>query len=335
MTLTTYVHSAWRASTVLGWFVLASIPAAVIGIWNLGDQIQQAVAAGDLTDFPGWGSYLTPVADSVSSVIVAAFLLGLGYVLPLIAVALAVSGFWAAVFARLRQRAMDPGWIMSAWLFVLLIPPSVTPAVAALGMSFGVIVGAHIFGGSGRYLVSPALLGVLFIHFSYPEFAASGDWQSVIAMEPGSLFDHLLGNVPGTVGGTSALACLVGAALLSARGIAPWRILLGGVIGVVFTSLCVNALGDDPVTDLGWYWHLVVGNFAFALVFLATDPTAAPLTRSSRWLYGGLIGLLTVTIRTLDPSHPEGTLFAVLLASLSLPVIDYFVVRRYRLGTSA
>jgi Na+-transporting NADH:ubiquinone oxidoreductase subunit B len=304
--MTTHVHAVWRIPTVLGWFVVASAPAALIGCWNLGNQ--------RIDDVEGWRAVLFGAVE----------------VVPLMAVALAVSGLWAAAFARLRQKPMDPGWFMSAWLYVLLLPPTVTPAVTAVGMSFGAVVGAHIFGGSGRYLVSPALLGVLFVHFSFPEFGQSG-----LALEDGVLVDHLVGSVPGTIGGTSALACLFGAALLGAVGVISWRVIAGGILGVILASLLVDAGSDDPVAGLAWYWHLVVGNFAFALVFLATDPSTGPLTRGSRWLYGGLIGLLTVVIRTLDPAHPEGTLFAVLLAGLAIPVLDYLVVRRYRLRTTS
>jgi Na+-transporting NADH:ubiquinone oxidoreductase subunit B len=343
--MTTFIHSGWRVETILRWFILASIPAALVGAWNLGDQTLDALTAGVLPAPSDWRTALVPSSPSDSALPWRALLLGLSYMVPLLVVSLAASRICAEVFARVRGRAVDPGWLMSGWLFVLLLPPSVTLPVAAIGMSFGAIVGAQIFGGTGRYLISPALLGVLFIHFSFPEFAASGlpvegsdvggDWAMVAAREAGPFTNHLIGTIPGSIGGTSALACLAGLALLLAVGAAPWRIVAGAVLGSVVASILLGASVDEPFAELPWYWHLAAGNFAFAVSFLATDPSTGPLTRASRWLYGGAIGLLTVAIRVLDPSHPEGTLFAILLAGLALPVIDFWVMRRYRLGASS
>jgi Na+-transporting NADH:ubiquinone oxidoreductase subunit B len=210
-------------------------------------------------------------------------------------------------------------------------------------MSFGAIVGQHIFGGSGRYIVSPALLGVLFVHFSYPTFsqlalpfdsAFKPDWHQVVASGIGqeAWLPHLLGTAPGAIASGSALACVAGAVALVAARVASWRVIAGGVIGLFAASLIVGWSASGPVADLPWYWHLVLGNFAFALVFIATDPSAAPVTRPARWLFGGAIGMLTVLIRTLDPAHPEGTLFAVLLAALALPLMDHLALSRHRVA---
>ena len=229
---------------------------------------------------------------------------------------------------------------MTAWLFVLLLPPATPLPLAAVAVSFAAIVGAHIFGGTGRYLVSPALLGVLFLHFSYPGFVAAAlplpdvdlatSWSVAATEGPGalSLTGTLLGAELGAVGSTSALACLLGFAYLIRVGAASLRTVLGAFTGLLLTATLMQLVGgDDPAWQLPWYWHLALGNFAFAIVFIATDPTCTPLTVGGRWLHGLLIGVLTVLLRVVDPTHPEGTLFAVLLAGLAVPLLDHLVLR--------
>lgn len=339
--MSVHLRAARDTGTVLGWFVIASLPAAALGTWNLGRQMLDATASGIIAAPDGWREALASGLGG-SSPLAHALVLGAAHFLPLFVVALAVAGLWNSLFARMRQRPLDPGWIMSAWLFVLLLPPSVTPAAAALGMSFGAVVGAHVFGGTGRYLVSPALLGVLFVQFSFPTFSQSGlalegsgvatGWQALSVGQGAGFADHLLGRVPGSIGGVSALACVLGALVLLLARVISWTVLAGAVLGVAVMAGCLSILGSESLLSLPWHWHLVAGSFPFVLVFLATDPTTAPLTREARWAYGGLIGALTVLIRSLDPAHPEGSLFAVLLAMLVLPVLDHWAIRRYRVA---
>ena len=207
-----HLQASWQTRSVLSWFVIASIPAAAVGAWNLGWQVLLAVHGGQVDTFGGWRAGLVALADPAApeGEPLLAVLLGLSYLAPLALVTLSTSALWAWIFARARQRDMDPGWFMSGWLLLLLLPPAVTPLVAALAMSFGAIVGQHIFGGSGRYLVSPALLGVLFVHFSYPAFgqlalpfdsALSPDWPQVVASGIGqeAWLAHLLGTAPGGI----------------------------------------------------------------------------------------------------------------------------------------
>jgi Na+-transporting NADH:ubiquinone oxidoreductase subunit B len=244
-------------------------------------------------------------------------------------------------------RAVDPGWLMTSWLFVLLLPPAVSPLLAVLAVSFGVVFGAHIFGGTGKYLLSPALLGVLFLHFSYPEFvqadlpvsgfSGATGWVEVarqgvaVAADAPGFAALLLGRELGAIGTGSALACMAGAAYLVFAGVVSWRTLAGAFVGLFVAAGIANLFtGDDPAWGIPWYTHLVVGNFAFGVAFLATDPSVGPLTRPARWAYGALIGLLTLIIRVVDPNHPEGSLYAILLAGLTVPLLDYLVVRRHR-----
>jgi Na+-transporting NADH:ubiquinone oxidoreductase subunit B len=233
------------------------------------------------------------------------------------------------LFCRWRGRNFDPAWYVAPWLFVLLLPLSTPPWLAAVAMSFGVIFGHHIFGGTGRSLVNPALLGLLFVHFSYPGLAQSsvllsgldpGEWWSAAILQPGT-----------ATAAASPLACLIGALCLVRVGAASPRTLLGALAGVMLVATLFNLLGGAPAKALPWYWHLVLGELAVGVVFIATDPSTAALTRPGRWVHGFMVGALTVLIRTLDPTHPDGTLFAILLAGLTVPLIDYLVVRAHLL----
>jgi len=343
-----HVHAPWQVRSVMRLFVLASLPAAVLGTWNLGWQTLLAIEDGLVETVPAWLGTLAAMADPSAATerVVIASAMGLGTVLPLLAVTLGTSGLWAVAFARARNRPVDDGWFAGAWLLVWLLPPGTSLGVAALAASFGAVVGLHIFGGTGRYLVSPALLGVLFVHFSYPEFVASplavpstvaADWTQVIGSggdAPGALA-ALTGIVPGGIGTTSTLACLAGALLLVAGRVASWRVLAGAGVGLLVTSTVLMWTSDDPLAQLDVWRHVLVGNFAFALAFLATDPSPAPLLRGTRWLYGALFGALTLIIRVLDPVHPEGSLFALLLAGLAVPLMDHLVLRRYRVAGGA
>lgn len=335
-------------------FVLASLPAALFGTWNLGWQTLLAIEDGVVASVPAWLGTLAAAAEpsavtdpSVTGerVLIAAAI-GLGAVLPLLAVTLGTSAFWAAVFARLRKRPVDPGWLPAAWLLLLLLPPGTTLGVAALAASFAAVVGLHIFGGTGRYLVSPAVLGVLFVHFSYPELAASAiavpgpvvaDWSLAVGSDgaaPG-MVHALVGIVPGAIGTTSTLACLFGALVLVATRIASWRVFAGAGVGLLVCWALLAWGSDDPLARMEVWRHVLLGNFAFALAFLATDPSPAPLLRGTRWLYGALFAALTVIIRVLDPVHPEGSLFALLLAGLAVPLMDHLALRRYRVAEQA
>jgi Na+-transporting NADH:ubiquinone oxidoreductase subunit B len=330
------LHSPWSSNRIFACFIVASIPSAGVGIWNLGMQILQGAPPDGITDTLGWrGSWLSTFGLELNpDAWLTANLLGLSYLIPLFVTALAVALCWEIVFARRRKSAPDFGWVMTAWLFTLMLQPGVPLWMAALGLSFGVVVGAHIFGGTGKYLVSPALLGVLFLHFSYPGFDAStSSWSQAASTGAPSfeqLFAYGIGIERGALATGSVLACLLGAAYLTYTGAASWRVLAGGVAGIAVTAmLCSWLLTNNSAAALPWYSHLLLGNFAFVLVFIATDPSSGPLTRTSRWVYGGLIGALTVAIRVLDPSNPEGALFAVLLAALCVPLLDYLAVRRY------
>jgi Na+-transporting NADH:ubiquinone oxidoreductase subunit B len=218
----------------------------------------------------------------------------------------------------------------------------------AIGATFAAVIGTHAFGGTGRYLVSPALLGALFLQFSYPELTSTvgpgampieTTWSTLAGggvPEDLSFWLLLLGNERGSIGGASAAACLVGALYLVRRGVVSWRVLTGGVAGVIVASMLGSLMGgaDDLIHQMPWYMHLAVGNLAFVLVFIATDPTTGALTPGARWVHGGAVGFFAVLLRVFDTAHPEGTLAAALIAGLMVPLFDHLSlkVELHRIG---
>lgn len=332
-------------------FVIASLPAWLIGLWALGHQTNLAIADFQLEHVAGWRGGLlmwTGIGFDASS-ISACLLHGLLYFLPVFAVALAVGAFWETTFATVRKKPVDEGLLAIAWLFSLMMPASVPLYQVALGMTFGIVVGKLIYGGSGRYLVSPPLLGLAFLVFSYPDLLHSeGTWVpvpgydqpsvlelvtdegglGVIAAVDYSFWQIFIGDKPGSLGVVSTFGVLLGAVFLLITGVASWRILAGSVIGFIAIALISNhvAPGND-LYSIPWYWHFVLGGFAFGAVFLATDPVAGPMTNPGRWGFGLLVGSLTMIIRLGNPSYYEGVMFAILLACLFSPLIDFVAIQ--------
>jgi Na+-transporting NADH:ubiquinone oxidoreductase subunit B len=220
--------------------------------------------------------------------------------LALLVVALVVSRAWAEIFARTRRRPVDPAWLPAAWLFALLLPAGSPLALAALGMSFGLVFGCYAFGGTGRYLVNPALLGLVFLGIAYPDSPGPAAWLAEAAI--------------GTPALASALASLAGAAYLIYARLAAAPVVAGGLAALAAAAAPNGLMTVSP--------HLVLGNFAFVLAFVATDPTTRPRTVVGRWVYGALFGALTVVLRIRNPDHPEGAFAALLLASLCVPLVD-------------
>jgi Na+-transporting NADH:ubiquinone oxidoreductase subunit B len=234
-------------------------------------------------------------------------------------------------------------------LFALTLPPAIPLWQVALGISFGVVIGKEVFGGTGKNVLNPALTGRAFLFFAYPgEISGDAVWTAVdgfsgatplmLAAAGGvdaiqaagvTWWGAFFGTIQGSIGATSTLFVLAGAALLLYTGVASWRIMAGVLLGVVATALLFNTIGSDtnPAFALPWHWHVVLGGLAFGLVFMATDPVSASMTETGKWVYGALIGVLTVLIRVLNPAYPEGIMLAILFGNLCAPLIDWFVVR--------
>ena len=255
--------------------------------------------------------------------------------LPSLVVVLAVSLAWHLAVATIRRRPLDSAWLMHGWLFCLLAPPDLSLSLAIVGISFGVVLGSLIFGGTGRYLVSPALLGIVFVSLSYPATfdaaLANSAWGQLVATPsqyPTNWGQLALLQTTPTIAEVSALACLVGALLLYWVGVGSLRVVVGALLGATVATYLINVAGPDiALATLPPLGHWISGSFAFCIAFIATDPTAGATTRPGRWLYGGLVGLLTVALRVFNPEHPEGTYSACLLASLFAPLIDHVCLR--------
>jgi Na+-transporting NADH:ubiquinone oxidoreductase subunit B len=269
--------------------------------------------------------------------------------LPIYIVTLAAGGFWEVLFALVRNHEVNEGFFVTSFLFALTLPPDIPLWQVALGISFGIVIGKEVFGGTGKNFLNPALTGRAFLFFAYPsEISGDAVWTAVdgfsgatplmLAAEGGvsaiqaagiSWWQAFFGTIQGSIGSTSTLMILIGALFLLYTGVASWRIMAGVLLGVVAGALLFNAVGSEtnPAFSLPWHWHLVLGGVAFGLVFMATDPVSASMTEAGKWVYGALIGFMTVMIRVLNPAYPEGVMLAILFGNLFAPLIDWFVVQ--------
>lgn len=329
---------------------LATFPCMYMACWNTGYQANMAIAGDMGTIIEGWrASMLALLGVSFDPASwYDNFVHGLVFFLPVYITTFVVGGFWEVLFAAIRNHEVNEGFFVTSILFTLTLPPSIPLWQVALGISFGVVIGKEVFGGTGKNFLNPALVGRAFLFFAYPA-QISGDsvWTAVdgfsgatplgIGATEGiagirsavSWNDAFFGKIQGALGSTSTLACLIGGAFIVLTRIASWRIIVGVMAGMVLTSLLLNFIGSDtnPMFSVPWYWHLVIGGFAFGMIFMATDPVSAAHTDTGRIVFGFLIGMLTVLIRVVNPAFPEGIMLAILLANIFAPLIDYVVVR--------
>ncbi|MFT4906933.1 MAG: Na+-transporting NADH:ubiquinone oxidoreductase subunit B [Oleispira sp.] len=329
---------------------VCTFPAMFFGMYNIGLQANLAIA-GDATLIEGWREMLVQLlggghdAGSIWDNIV----FGAAYFLPVYAVVFIVGGFWEVLFATIRGHEVNEGFFVTSVLFALILPPSIPLWQVALGITFGVVVGKEIFGGTGKNFLNPALTGRAFLFFAYPaQMSGNAVWTAAdgvsgatplgLANEGGiqgildsgiSWMDAFIGTIQGSMGETSTLAILIGGAVLLTMRIASWRIVAGVMIGMISTSLLFNAIGSEtnPMFAVDWTWHLVMGGFAFGMIFMATDPVSASMTNFGKYFFGALIGFMVVMIRVINPAFPEGMMLAILFANLFAPLIDHFVVQ--------
>lgn len=331
---------------------LCTFPAMFFGMYNVGHQALMAIAQLGLEP-TGWRTLITNMAGYDPNSIWASFVYGAMQFLPIYIVTFVVGILWEIIFAVVRGHEVNEGFFVTSVLYALCLPPDIPLWQVALGITFGVVVAKEVFGGTGKNFLNPALAGRAFLYFSYPAYM-SGDsiWTAIdgfsgatplglaaIGVTPEqfsnaygqaiSWTDAFLGNMQGSIGEVSTLAILLGAVGLIWTRIASWRIMAGGVIGVVVTALLFNVFGSDEnlMMSMPFYWHLVLGGFAFGIVFMATDPVSAAQTNKGRWFYGILIGFMTVLIRVINPAFPEGIMLAILFANLFAPLFDYFVTQ--------
>ncbi len=329
-----YVRDSLDIKRLMTMVVVALVPCIVMGIYNTGYQI--LLAKGGEVSF------------------IQCVILGLLKVLPIIVVSYAAGGFWEVLFAVVRKHEINEGFLVTGMLFALILPPSIPLWQVAVGISFGVVIGKEVFGGTGMNILNPALVGRAFLFFSYPA-QISGDYiwvaldgitkatpLAVVADAPRAMAavealkqagisfqDAFLGFIPGSIGETSTLACFLGLVFLLITRVANWRIISGCFLGAMLTILAFFSFRTTESIaffSLPFYWHFTLGGFAFGSIFMATDPVSSCATDTGRWIYGFLIGMLTIVIRMLNPAYPEGMMLAILFMNVFAPLIDHFIV---------
>ena len=331
---------------------LCTFPVIFYGMYNIGFQANSIYAGNPdlLASQDNWRLALIAMFAGFDPASLWDNLIhGAAYFLPVYAVTFLVGGFWEVLFASIRKHEVNEGFFVTSILFALIVPPSIPLWQVALGISFGVVIGKEVFGGTGKNFLNPALTGRAFLFFAYPaqmsgdavwtavdgfagatalSMAASGGVEQVIASGI-TWWDAFYGNLQGSMGEVSTLAIFIGGAVLLMTKIANWRIVAGVMIGMIATTLLFNGIGSDtnPMFGVPWYWHMVIGGFAFGMIFMATDPVSASMTNTGKWIFGALIGLMVILIRVVNPAFPEGMMLAILFANLFAPLIDHFVVQ--------
>lgn len=310
-----------RTMTVV---IIALIPALLFGIFNVG--YQHYLSHGETVGF--WQTFWFGVVK-VLPIIVVSYVVGLGI---------------EFAFAQARGHEVNEGYLVSGMLIPLVMPPDVPLWMVALSVAFAVIFGKEVFGGTGMNILNPALTARAFLFFAYPQdmsgdkvwiaekadaysgatplgHALVGDFDKLQAP-----MDMFLGFIPGSIGETSVVAILLGAIVLLVTGVGSWRIMLSMLIGTLGLGYFLNLVAFNDYMALPAHYHLVMGGFAFGMVFMATDPVSAAQTNRGKWIYGFLIGALVVIIRVFNPAYPEGVMLAILLMNVFAPLIDHYVI---------
>ena len=309
--------------------IVAVVPALLFGIWNAG--YQHFLALGQDASFWAMIGH------------------GLIKVLPIIIVSYLTGLAIEFGFAQWRGHEVNEGFLVSGMLIPLVLPVDIPLWMVVIATAFAVVIGKEVFGGTGMNIWNPALLARAFLFFAYPA-QMSGDYIWISGLTKGegivdgfsgatplaeiangnvdrfSLCDSFIGIIPGSIGETSTIAILLGAALLIYTGIASWKIMLSVFAGGFLMALMFNAIGTTPLMQVPAIHHLCLGGFAFGAVFMATDPVSATRTETGKWVYGFLIGVFAILIRVFNPAYPEGMMLAILLMNTFAPLIDNFVV---------
>lgn len=326
---------------------LATFPAMFFGMWNIGFQANSIMADIGMTSQDGIrGAIIGLLAGYDATSVWDNMIHGSAYFLPIYITTFVVGITWEIIFATVRKHEVNEGFFVTSILFSLSCPPDLPLWMVAIGISFGVVIGKEIFGGTGKNFLNPALTGRAFLYFAYPAYM-SGDavWTAVDgysgatmlslaaseglpnASEAYTWMESFIGTIPGSIGETSTLAILLGGFVLLYMKIASWRIVAGILLGSMVLSELFNLFkSDNPMFSVPFYWHWVIGGFAFGAIFMATDPVSAAMTNSGKFWYGILIGVMVILIRVANPAFPEGMMLAILFANLFAPLFDHFAV---------
>lgn len=344
----------------------AVFPAMIYGWFNVGDQTVMALSTMANGAEVASTSYALFSADyhyaivqmlggslGADAGVCSKFLIGFVYFLPIYITVFVVGAFWEVLFCLVRGHEVNEGFFVTSILFALIVPPTIPLWQAALGITFGVVIGKEVFGGTGRNFMNPALTGRAFLFFAYPanisgtncwvpvdgfsgatplaQWAEGGEAALVNTLgEKITWMDAFIGNIPGSLGEGSTLMIILGAVMIVGLGIASWRIMAGILLGAFLCSSIFNAVGSDTnyMFSMTFIWHLVLGGFAFGTVFMATDPVSSSFTEGGKWAFGILIGVMVVLIRTVNPAYPEGMMLAILFANCWAPLFDYLATNR-------
>lgn len=344
----------------------AVFPAMIYGWFNVGDQTVMALSTMANGAEVASTSYSLFSADyhyaivqmlggslGADAGVCSKFLIGFVYFLPIYITVFVVGAFWEVLFCLVRGHEVNEGFFVTSILFALIVPPTIPLWQAALGITFGVVIGKEVFGGTGRNFMNPALTGRAFLFFAYPanisgtncwvpvdgfsgatplaQWAEGGEAALVNTLgEKITWMDAFIGNIPGSLGEGSTLMIILGAVMIVGLGIASWRIMAGILLGAFLCSSIFNAVGSDTnyMFSMTFIWHLVLGGFAFGTVFMATDPVSSSFTEGGKWAFGILIGVMVVLIRTVNPAYPEGMMLAILFANCWAPLFDYLATNR-------
>ncbi|HKJ40519.1 MAG TPA: NADH:ubiquinone reductase (Na(+)-transporting) subunit B [Sunxiuqinia sp.] len=326
----THIHDYIDMKRTMGLVVLSVIPALLMGMYNIGYQHYGALGQLATTGF--WSM----------------FLFGLLKVLPVIIVSYVVGLSIEFIFAQFRGHEVNEGFLVTGILIPMVMPINTPLWMVGVATAFSVIFGKEIFGGTGMNIWNPALVARAFLFFAYPaEMSGDSVWISadgVQKMADGftgatpmaegvaghtsiNAWHAFVGLIPGSIGETSTLAILIGAAILIITGIGSWRIMLATVLGGSFMGILLNIFAVNPFMAIPFWQQLIIGGFAFGAIFMATDPVSAAQTTKGKWIYGFLIGVLAILIRVLNPAYPEGMMLAILLMNTFAPLIDHYVVQ--------
>jgi Na+-transporting NADH:ubiquinone oxidoreductase subunit B len=347
-----HVRDALDVKRVMGIAVIALIPCILMALYNTGYQAQSAIAAG-ATPLDDWRTtlYLGLGLDFDPASPLLCAIHGALYFIPMLVVTFVAGIGVEAVFATVRGHEVNEGFFVTGALIPLILPPALPLWQVALGTAFGVVFAKEIFGGTGMNFLNPALVVRAFLFFAYPaDISGDAPWIAADFMEvdafsgatllaqasavPGALdqatwLTAFLGRIPGSMGETSALACLLGGVLIVATGVGSWRTIAAVTLGTLGAATLFNAIGSEtnPMFGVPFHWHVVLGGWAFGTIYMATDPVTSAFTDTGRWLYGFGIGALCILIRVVNPAYPEGMMLAILFMNMLAPLIDHFVVR--------
>lgn len=327
-----HIHDAIDSKRIMSLVVIALLPALLFGMYNIG--YQNFAAAGELANASFWEMFFYGFLAVLPKILVS-YIVGLG-----------IEFAWA----QWKKEEIQEGYLVTGILMPLIIPITCPLWMLALSVAFAVILCKEIFGGTGMNIFNVALSARAFLFFSYPgQMTGDSIWVAnhqifglgntlpdattmatplgELALHvdiPHSISDMMIGLIPGSVGETSVIAIAIGALLLLVTGIASWKTMLSVFVSGGLMAALFSALG---MTSIAWYEHLILGGFCFGAVFMATDPVTSARTEKGKYIYGALIGVMTIIIRVMNPGYPEGMMLSILFANMFAPLIDYCVVQ--------